>query len=124
MRIALLATGVMNIFGAALFAPMFPQLRELNGLPNASHPLYLWIISIWILAFGLCYLWLGYTGRREVLFLVIGAIGKLSFSFLLIIYWLFGELPAMTAVSGLLDLFFALLFLYWVSCKPAIRTGT
>lgn len=114
MRIALLATGLMNMGGAILFMPIFPRLREFNGLPNAAHPLYLWIISIWIFLFGVGYLWLGLTGKRERLFLLIGAGGKLSFFGLLVVYWANGELPAQAAIGGLADLFFGLIFLYWL----------
>lgn len=114
MKWALLATGVLNMFGAVLFVPYFSFLREMNGLPNAAHPLYLWIISSWIFFFGLCYLWLGITGRRENLFLVIAAAGKISFSVLMIIYWLSGEIPAKAAAGSLLDLFFGLYFLYYL----------
>lgn len=114
MKLALLVTGVMNMFGAVLFAPIVPQLRELNGFPNASHPLYLWIIAIWIFLFGLCYLWLGLTGRREPLFLIIGAAGKLSFSGLLALYWINGELPAQAVFGALSDLFFGIIFIVWL----------
>jgi hypothetical protein len=48
------------------------------GFPE-SHPLYLWILAVWVFAFGLCYFWMAWTGRRERLFIAFGAIGKLSF---------------------------------------------
>jgi hypothetical protein len=114
MRRAFLATAAMNMLGALTFAPPVTIIREIFGLPNNSHPFYLWIITIWIFAFGLCYLWLGITGRRERLFVVIAAIGKLSFVALLFGYALAGEIPLLTAFSGLGDLFFGIVFLQWL----------
>ena len=114
MRRAFLATAAMNLLGALTFLPSLTIIRETFGLPNQAHPLYLWIISIWIFAFGLCYLWLGITGRRERLFVVIAATGKLSFVALLFGYALAGEIPLLTAFSGLGDLFFGIIFVVWL----------
>ncbi len=50
---ALLATAAMNLFGALLFVPAFPVLRVALGMPNLVHPLYLWIVAIWIFVFWL-----------------------------------------------------------------------
>lgn len=120
MKRALIATAVMNVFGALLFVPPVTFFRKFFGFPADTHPLYLWIISLWIFFFGICYLWLGLTERREPLFLAIAAAGKISFSLLLIIYAAGGEIPAMAAASGLLDLFFGLFFIgyLWKSAKP------
>jgi hypothetical protein len=114
MKTALLATALMNFFGAVLFVPFLPFFREFYGLPNAVHPLYLWIISSWIFFFGLCYLWLGLTSRRESLFLVIAAAGKISFAILMIAYWISGDIPAKAAAGSLSDLFFGLFFLFYL----------
>lgn len=40
MRWLLMACGPMNLVGVAVFAPPFPYLRDMYGLPGA-HPLYL-----------------------------------------------------------------------------------
>ena len=114
MRRAFLATAAMNMVGALTFAPPVTTIRETFSLPNQAHPFYLWIISIWIFAFGLCYLWLGITGRQERLFVVIAAVGKLSFVALLFGYALAGEIPLLTAFSGLGDLFFGIVFIAWL----------
>ncbi|MEP6924035.1 MAG: hypothetical protein ABI954_06200 [Pyrinomonadaceae bacterium] len=114
MRVALLSTAAMNMFGALLFVPSFSGLREFLGLPNPSHGLYLWIISSWIFLFGVCYLWLGITGRRERLFLVVGAAGKLSFVVLMFTYYLAGEIPLTAALASLSDLFFAAIFAFYL----------
>ena len=114
MKRAFLATAAMNMLGALTFVPFITTFRETFNLPNQTHPFYLWIISIWIFSFGLCYLWLGITGKRERLFVVIAAMGKLSFVALLFGYALIDEIPILTAFSGLGDLFFGVVFVLWL----------
>jgi hypothetical protein len=98
------------MFGAALFVPAFESVRESHGFPAPSHPLYLWIIASWIFLFGVCYLWLGITGRSERLFLAIGVLGKFAFVAILFAFWQMGEVPMGTALNSLPDLLFAVLF--------------
>lgn len=112
LKYALLATAVMNIFGAVIFSPFGESIRQFYGFPNNSHPLYLWLISSWIFFFGLCYLWLGITERREMLFLVIASAGKISFTVLTFIYWIIGDIPIVAAAASLPDLLFGVFFLF------------
>lgn len=114
MKIALIVSGVLNMFGALLFLPASSALRTANGLPDGSHPFYLSIISSWIFLFGLCYLWLGIKGRSERLFLVIGAAGKTAFVALAFLFAALGDIPITTALSTLPDLLFASIFAYYL----------
>jgi len=113
-RRALLATGLLNLFGAALVAPPCVGLRELVGLPEAGHALYAWILSLWILFFGVGYLRLAVSTAQERFFVAIGAAGKAAFSLLLVAFWLAGDLPARAALAGSADLIFAAVFTYWL----------
>src|SRR2546425_4289003 len=79
MRGALFATAGMNIGGAALFAPPARALRAIAGFPPGEHPLYLATVTMFVLLFGLGYLWAAAAGRAERLFITIAAVGKLSF---------------------------------------------
>src|SRR5437879_5078087 len=63
MRGALFATAAMNIVGAALFAPSARALRAVAGFPEAEHPLYLATVSMFVLLFGVGYLWAAIAGR-------------------------------------------------------------
>src|SRR5215203_2463709 len=112
-RIALFATAAMNILGAFAFIPANRAGREQFGFPEAN-PLYLWILAAWILAFGLCYLWMAIKERRERLFIVIGTLGKLSFFGILLILALSGELPLRAVLGGVGDLIFGILFVIWL----------
>ncbi len=120
-RIALFATAAMNILGALAFVPANRGLRGQFGFPEA-HPLYLWIIAVWIFAFGLCYLWMAIKQSRERLFIVIGAIGKFSFFGNLLILAMLGELPWRAALGGLGDLIFAVLLAFCLTgdCKTGM----
>jgi hypothetical protein len=112
-RVALLATAAMNILGALAFIPANRAGREQFGFPE-THPLYLWILVAWIFAFGLCYLWMAVKQRRERLFIVIGAMGKLSFFAILLVLALLGELPLRAVLGGVGDLIFGVLFVTWL----------
>lgn len=117
LKYALFATAAMNIFGCVIFAPFGDGLRRFYGFPNDAHPIYLWLISSWIFFFGLCYLWLAVSERREPLFLVISAAGKISFTLIMIAYWFLGEIPALAAFASLPDLAFGTFFLYQLTKK-------
>ena len=114
MKIALITTGGLNMFGAVLFLPASESLRTANGFTTGSHPFYLSIISSWIFLFGLCYLWLGIKGRNETLFLVIGAAGKAAFVALALLFAARGNIPFTTALSTLPDLAFAAIFTFYL----------
>src|SRR5881397_1564000 len=79
MRRALFATAGMNILAAAAFIPAAEPLRALLGFPEPGHALYLLTVGMFILIFGLGYLWAAIAGRAERLFITLAAAGKLSF---------------------------------------------
>jgi hypothetical protein len=111
-RIALFTTGIINLFGGLTFAPPIRFGREMFKFPDA-HPVYLWIFAVWIFAFGVCYLWLAVKQTREWLFIVIAAVGKLSFFGLFAIFWLVGSLPFLAVLGVTGDLIFGSIFAYW-----------
>ncbi|BCM92569.1 hypothetical protein IAD21_04451 [Abditibacteriota bacterium] len=111
-RTTLFATGIMNAFGALTFVPSIPFARKALHFPD-THPVYLWILAAWIFAFGACYLWMAFRQRSEWLFIVIGAIGKISFFLAFAFYWLAGQLPLSCPLSVSSDLIFGIIFSYW-----------
>jgi hypothetical membrane protein len=114
MRRALFATAAMNTLGAALFAPSARALRAVAGFPEAEHPLYLATVSMFVLLFGVGYLWAAVAGRAERLFIAVAAAGKLSFFALLVSFWAAGSLPVRAPLVGTGDLVFGILFLIWL----------
>ena len=121
-RAALFATAAMNILGATVFIPPNRAVRELFGFPD-SHPLYLWIIAAWVFGFGLCYFRMAIKQTRERLFIAIGAIGKLSFFTLVLIFAMLGELPFRAPLGVLGDLIFGILFVTWLIKDSEIEKG-
>ena len=124
MRRALLSTAVMNLLAAAAFLPSARAVRALAELPENVHPLYLATISMFILIFGIGYLWIGATGRADRLFIGLAGAGKITFFVILMGYWLAGELSVRAPLLGAADLFFGVLFLIWLAgSRPTLAAG-
>src|SRR5213594_791904 len=114
MRGTLFATAGMNILASAAFIPAAESLRALAGLPEGGHPLYLVTVGMFVLTFGLAYLWAAVTGHAERLFIAVAATGKLSVFGLLVWFWAVGALPIRAPVVGTGDLIFGVLFVAWL----------
>lgn len=120
MRRALFATAVMNVLAALAFLPAGGSVRALAGLPEDAPPIYLLTIGLFILLFGLGYLWTALMGRADRLFIALAAIGKLSFVGLLVHCWRAGALPIRAPITAAPDVAFGLLFVAWlISARAA-----
>ena len=115
LRRALFATAALNILGVLTFWPGIALGPHFFGLPQNAHPLYLAIIAAWILIFGAAYLYQALAPRIDRLFLAVGAAGKASFVLIMLVFWLRGDIPALTALSSLPDLLFAALFVAYLA---------
>jgi hypothetical protein len=123
MRNALFATAAMNLLAALGFLPAGGALRGLAGLPAGGHPLYLSIVAIFVVLFGLGYLWCAVAGRADPLFIALAAAGKISFVALLVWYWASGELPLRAPLVASPDLLFGGIFLKWLLGSAAAATS-
>ena len=113
MRWLLMGCGLMNVIGAACFAPPVTAGRRALGLPE-PHPFYLWVLSAWILAFGAAYFRQGWSGRANRAVLALGAWGKGVFASLLIGLSTAGELPPLAVAGAVPDLALAVVFAGWL----------
>lgn len=113
VRVGLLASGPLNFFGAVLLSPPGHRLREVFGFPDGP-PLYLWVLSLWVFAFGVAYVYVGVTNRRERGVLALGAWGKAVFFGLVAVAAQRGEVSTLAAVGALPDLVLALVFAWGV----------
>ena len=113
MRRALLATAAMNAVGAFTFTPWGAPIRDLAAMPPA-HPLYLLVIGVFVLLFGVGYLWCGLTGRADPIFIAIAAAGKLAFFGLLLGFAIAGELSFRAPLAAVGDLVFGAMFVVWL----------
>ena len=114
MRVALLATAVMNLGAAIAFLPSGGSVRALAGFPDAGHPLYGTTVALFVGLFGVGYLWSGATGRADRLFIALAAVGKIAFVAILVRLWAGGALPLRALLVGSGDLAFGALFLAWL----------
>ena len=114
MRVALGATAVMNLVGAAVFAPLSTLAHDFGGFPAEVHPLYAWTVAEFIGLFGVGYGWCAWTGSAPRLFVAIGAAGKLAFFATLVAFFVAGALPVRSVSFGSADLGFGLAFLFWL----------
>jgi hypothetical protein len=110
----LYATAVMNVCAAVGFLPAAHAVRAAAGMPEAEHALYLVIVAMFVLLFGLGYLWSAVTGHADRLFIAIAAVGKLSFVTLLVGFWVAGGLPLRAPLAATGDLVFGLMFAQWL----------
>lgn len=104
----------MNMAGAVMFLPPGRFMRELGGLPEAGNSFYSVIVSLWIFFFGVLYLRLAFSKTQERFFVLVGALGKSSFTVLLAVLALTSELPARAALAGIPDLIIAIIFFVWL----------
>ncbi len=114
MRRAFLATAAMNLAGALTFTPWGEPIRDFAGMPPAP-AIYLLVIGVFVLLFGVGYFVCGATGRADPLFVAIAAAGKLSFFGLLLAFALAGDLPIRAPLSAVGDLVFGGLFVVWLA---------
>ncbi|MEJ1935167.1 hypothetical protein WDZ92_33650 [Nostoc sp. NIES-2111] len=113
-RYLLISTAIFNLLGAVIFAlPLFGQ-QKLSGLPQNAHPLYLGTISSWIFLFGVAYLWLAFAAKPEPLFIAVAAAAKIAIAIIFFVFWTLGELGFTFVLSGCIDLFYAIAFIYWL----------
>ena len=89
-------------------------MRAVAGFPEAEHPLYLATVGMFVLLFGLGYLWAAIASRADRLFIAVASVGKLSFFALLGSFWAAGALSARAPLVGTGDLVFGILFLIWL----------
>jgi len=113
MRALLLTSGPMNAGGALLFSPPLVELRRSLGLPGAD-PFYLWILSAWVLAFGVAYVYMGWTGRADRGVLALGAWGKGVFAVSLFAMAARGEVAPLAGAGAVPDLVMAIAFALWL----------
>jgi hypothetical protein len=113
MRWLLMFCGPMNVAGAVCFSPPVTAVRRQFGLAEPD-PFYLWVLSAWILAFGVAYFHQGWTGRGNRGVLALAAWGKGVFAGVLVGQSVAGAVSPFAGVAVLPDLGLALVFAVWL----------
>ncbi len=112
LRIALWATVALNAFGVYVFTPLALG-RPSPLLPLAVPRFFAAQIGFTIALFGCVYAWLALQPRIDRALVVVGALGKLGFFALTVVYCVVADVPASMAMNATPDLVFAAIFLWW-----------
>ena len=101
----------VNLLGAVTFSAPLAPMRALVGMP-ALPSSFAWMLSAWVLAFGLAFLRLDRTRVLEPTLLAVSALGKLTFVLAMVGAAATGDGSWLCAVSTLPDLALAVVFAY------------
>ena len=113
IRGALWSSVALNLLGVAVFLPA--ALGKPSALlPVAGPRYYIAQVALVIGLFCGVYLWLALQPVINRPLLMVGALGKLGFFLLAVVYAAIGELPAKVVPQSSPDLLLALVFLWWI----------
>jgi hypothetical protein len=113
MRYLLMVCGLINFGGAISFSPPLAATRNALGIPEPD-PFYLWVLSSWILAFGVAYFYQGWTGHPNRTVLALGAWGKLVFVWQMAVLGIRDQWAPLAWGMALPDLVFGVTFGWWL----------
>lgn len=113
LRILLLISGPLNLFGSIIFLPPSFTLRSVLGVPEAP-AMYLWILSTWIFAFGVAYAWQGWTYSFNRGLLAVGAFGKMTFAASLSTFGIHSAHPVQSIAGASPDFAIAVAIILWL----------
>lgn len=117
IRGALWGTVALNLLGVAVFLPA-AMGRPSALLPIAGPPYYIAQVALVIGLFCGVYAWLACQRTINRPLLIVGALGKLGFFLLAVVYAATGDIPSKVASQSSPDLLFAIIFLWWAFTEP------
>lgn len=117
IRSALWSTVALNLLGVAVFLP------AAMGRPSALLPIpgpryYTAQVALVIGLFGCVYAWLALQRVINRPLLIVGALGKLGFFLLAVVYAAAGDIPSKVVPQSSPDLLLAIIFLWWAFTEP------
>lgn len=114
MRRTLVAGAVFNCAAAAMV--LFPSsLGSFADFPTSAPRLHTWILALFVALFGGAYAWLS---RRPVIdrpLVVMAVLGKCGVFLVSLACLLLGDISVKTFAPGVVDLAFAVVFLWWLN---------
>jgi hypothetical protein len=116
IRSALWASVALNLLGVLAFAPAVAG-RAAPLLPVPAPRFYAAQVAITIALFCGVYAWLARQPRISRPLVVVGALGKLGFFTLFVVYWAAGDLAAGAVPQAAPDLALAVVFLWWARAE-------
>lgn len=113
MRGALIASAVMNIAAALIFA--FPDsLGQLAGLPTPVPHIYTTLLAVFVMLFGIAYAWLARQPIIDRPLVAFSALGKAAVFSTILAFWILGDLSSRSVLAAIGDLIFAAIFAWWL----------
>lgn len=112
-RFTLFAAALTNLLGSILFLPSAGPFRAALALPDA-HGLYFALLAFWILLFGLFFGYFALKKQADRSLILLSMLAKGFFALVLLYLGIRQEIPFLTALAGLPDLGFAVLFGIWL----------
>ena len=112
IRGALWTSVALNLLGVAVFLP------AALGIPSGLLPVppprfYAAQVGLTIALFCGVYAWLARQAEIDRPLVIVGALGKLGFFALFVVYWAAGDLPPGAVVQATPDLILGAVFLWW-----------
>lgn len=112
IRIALWSTVALNAVGAVIFG--IPALGATSALLPVEAPRFFAAQLGFVIAlFCGVYAWLALQPQVNRALVVVGALGKLGFFGLTLVYAVAGDVPVRMAANATPDLLLAMVFLWW-----------
>ena len=128
IRVALWASVAVNLLGVGVFLPAALG-RHAPLLPLPAPPFYAAQIGLTIALFGGVYAWQARKAEINRGLIVVGALGKLGFFLLFVIYAALAQVAWGVVAQATPDLVLAAIFLWWASVSssaspPVPREGS
>ncbi|TNE86890.1 MAG: hypothetical protein EP330_19980 [Deltaproteobacteria bacterium] len=114
LRGSLFFTTALNLVGALTMSPLWPAAWNPPGTPVAP-ALHGWIISSFVLGFGIAYGWMAWTNTPNRGILALACYGKLTFAMAMYGQSAVGNMPWMVGITGTPDLVLGLMFGYYLA---------
>ncbi|MBI9085284.1 MAG: hypothetical protein JEZ11_16940 [Desulfobacterales bacterium] len=108
----LFLVGALWNWGATgLFFVAWAPLFSLVGLAPPASPVFLKLFLALAFVFGIGYFWVSQDLAGNPAVVQMGILGKVAVFVLMAYYWLIGHIPFVLAMTGVVDLIFAILFI-------------
>jgi hypothetical protein len=116
IRIALWSSVALNLAGLVIFTGgALGRPSSLLSLPIA--PFYSAQLAMMIGLFGCAYAWLAMQPSVDLPLLLFGAIGKVAFFMLFVLYWVVGDLSWPHVAQASPELVLGLVYLWWIKSR-------
>ena len=123
MRHALRLGSLFN-FVAAVVVALPSSLGSLVRLPVPVSPFYSWTLAVLIALFGGAYLWLSRQAELDRPLVVVAIVGKFAVFVVAVVCRAMGAVSNLVLLAALGDLFFGLVFLWWLLGSARERPAT